>query len=169
MFSDKPCFVPWKMLLALVLDPLRRSVGGPHTNGGEASFQPALRSASPAHLTPPGIGQHVFGRHRQDIWNVPLTRATPTGNRKDELHPGRINFLTPRNADCPSQPAGREPLTERCAEAVTGIRQRTAEANTACDHAINLSQRDLRLGPCRAILDRNAGTLQTCLLYTSPS
>jgi hypothetical protein len=35
------------MLLAHVLDPLRRSIGGPHANRGKASFQPALGPVSP--------------------------------------------------------------------------------------------------------------------------
>ena len=34
-------------------------------------------------------------------------------------------------------------MTERRARSVSRVRQHTAEANTACDHAIDLSQRDL--------------------------
>ena len=149
------------MLLTLVLDPLRRPIGGPYPNGGEASLQSALGSKPPTHFPPPGIGQYVFGRRRQDIRDVPLAGTPSTGNRKDELHLRRIHFLTPRDADCPSQPTGRETLAERRTEAVTGIRQHTAEANAGCDHAINLSQRNLRLGPRCTMLDWNAGTLQT--------
>src|SRR5450759_5263326 len=73
----------------------------------------------------------------------------------------RINFLTPREADRPNQPTGRETLTKRRAEPVSGIRQHAAEPNTGCDHAINLSQCNLWLGPCRAMFDWNARTLQT--------
>jgi hypothetical protein len=43
---------------------------------------------------------------------------------------------------------------------VTGIRQHTAEAHTGRHHAIDLSERDLRLGPCGSIFDRNARPLQ---------
>jgi len=50
-------FIPRKMLLAQILDPLRWSIGGPHAHRGE----------------------HVFGRPRQDIRNVPLARPTPAG------------------------------------------------------------------------------------------
>jgi len=32
-------FIPRKMLLAQILDPLRWSIGGPYANRGEASFQ----------------------------------------------------------------------------------------------------------------------------------
>lgn len=59
-----------------------------------------------------------------------------------------------------ARPRGRETLTERRAEPVTGIRQHTAEADTGCEHAINFSQRDLRLGSRGAMLDGNARTLQ---------
>jgi hypothetical protein len=64
-----------------------------------------------------------------------------------------MNFLTPWDADCPDQATGREILTERRAEPVIGIRQHTAEANTGCEHAIDLGQRDLRLGSRGAMLD----------------
>ena len=83
------------------------------------------------------------------------------GNRPDQLDPDRVHLEVTRDANGPGNATCREPLTERRAEAVTGIRQHTAEANTGCDHAIDLSQRDLWLGPCCAMLDRNTGTLQT--------
>ena len=61
----------------------------------------------------------------------------------------------------PRQPAGRETLTERRAEAVSGIRQHTAKAHTGRDHAIDLGQ--ARSPAWSALRDarRNAGPLQT--------
>jgi hypothetical protein len=50
-------------------------------------------------------------------------------------------------------------LAERRAQPVTGIRQHTAKAHAGRDHAINLSQGDLRLGPCHSMFDRNARSL----------
>ena len=38
VFADEPGLVPWKMLLAFVLDPLRRSVSDPHTDSGESEL-----------------------------------------------------------------------------------------------------------------------------------
>ena len=149
------------MLLAFVLDPLWRSIGGPHANSGEASLQPTLGPGSPAHILPLGVGQHIFGRLRQDIRNVPLARPTARSNRPDQLDVDRVHLEVTRDTNGPGQPACREPLTERCAETVTGIRQYTAEANSGCYHAIDLSQRDLWLGPRCAILDGNTGALQT--------
>jgi hypothetical protein len=67
------------MLLAQILDPLRWSIGGPHANRGEASFSRPLVPFRQPHILPLGIGQHVFGRPRQDIRNVPLARPTPAG------------------------------------------------------------------------------------------
>ena len=64
VFADEPGFVPRKMLLAHVLDPLRWPIGGSHANSGEASFQPTLGTVSPTHILPLGIGQHIFGRPR---------------------------------------------------------------------------------------------------------
>src|SRR5258708_3396872 len=92
-------------LLAHVLDPLRWSIGGPHANSGEASFQPTLGAVSPTHILPLGIGQHIFGRPRQNIRNVPLAGTAPTGNRRDQFSPDRINLQVTRDTDGPGQPA----------------------------------------------------------------
>jgi hypothetical protein len=87
VFTDEPRFVSWKVLLTHVLDPLRRSIGGPHAKRGEASFQPTLGAVSPTHILPLGIGQHVFGRPRQDVRNVPLA-----GGRPRPATDGQISF-----------------------------------------------------------------------------
>ena len=63
VFADKPGFVARQMLLALVPDPLRWSVGYADTDSGKAGFELAFRPGSPAHSLPLGIGQHVFGRY----------------------------------------------------------------------------------------------------------
>jgi hypothetical protein len=138
VFTDEPRFISRKMLLAHVFDPLRWSIGGPHANRGEASFQPALGAVSPTHILPLGVGQHIFGRPRQNIGNVPLAGTAPTGNRPDQLNPDRVNLQVTRDTDGPRQAACRKPLAERRAEAVTGIRQHTAEAHTGGHHAIDL-------------------------------
>src|ERR1700682_5809155 len=110
MLADQPRLISWKVLLALVLDTLRRSICGPHANGGETSFQPTLGTVSPTHVSPLDVGQHVFGRPRQDIRNVPLARAPPIGNRPDQLYPDRIHLKVTRDANGPgnaaSEPAG---------------------------------------------------------------
>ena len=84
---------------------------------------------------------------------LPPTGTATIGHRPHELHPDRIDLRIDlemtRHTDCPSKTAGGEPLTERRAQAISGIRQHTAEADTGCDHAIDLSQGDLRLGPRR--------------------
>ena len=51
----------------------------------------------------------------------------------------------------PGPPAHRLPF---------GIGQHTTEAHASRGHAIDLSERDLRLGTCRSIFDRNTCTLQ---------
>jgi len=55
-------------------------------------------------------------------------------------------------------------LTKRRAQPVTGIRQRTADAQVGCDHAINLGERDLRLGACRSTFERNVRPLKPRLI-----
>ena len=64
LLADEPSLVARKMLLTFVPYPLRRSIGGTHTDSSKSGFEPAFRPASPAHIFPFGIGQHVFSRHR---------------------------------------------------------------------------------------------------------
>src|SRR5258705_4322693 len=64
LFADEPGLVPRQMLLTFVRNPLWRSVGRAHPDSSEASFELSLRASSPADVLPPGIGEHVFGRHR---------------------------------------------------------------------------------------------------------
>ena len=45
VFADEPGFFSRKMLLAHVLDPLRRSISGPDANRGEAKVENAVSSA----------------------------------------------------------------------------------------------------------------------------
>src|SRR6266567_2657313 len=74
------------MLLAFVSDPLRRSIRNAHAQSGKAGLQLTFRAVPPGHSLPFGLGQHVFGGHRQVIRDRPLTRAATAGNRPDELH-----------------------------------------------------------------------------------
>ena len=43
MFADKPGFVARQMLLALIPDPLRWSIGGTDADSGKAGFELAFR------------------------------------------------------------------------------------------------------------------------------
>ena len=64
VFADEPSLVPRQMLLTLVPDPLRRSVGDTHADSGKSGLELPFRTGSPTDGVPLGIGQHVFGRHR---------------------------------------------------------------------------------------------------------
>ena len=64
VFADEPGLVPRQMLLTLVPDPLRWSVGRAHTHSRKAGFELSLRAGAPADVLPPGIGEHIFGCHR---------------------------------------------------------------------------------------------------------
>ena len=89
-----------------------------------------------------------------------FARLTGFLRRKNHGDIDRIDFLAPRYTNCPQETAFAQSMTERRARSVSHIRQHTAKANTGCDHAIDLGQRDLGLGPCRAMLDGNDGTLE---------
>ena len=76
--ADQPGFIPWEMLLPLVADPLRRSVGRANPKRSKVRLQLALRARAPADLLPSGLCQHVLGMNREKVGHVPLPR-TPTG------------------------------------------------------------------------------------------
>ena len=46
VFADKPSLVPRQMLLTLVPDPLRRSVGDPQADSGETSLELSFRTGA---------------------------------------------------------------------------------------------------------------------------
>src|SRR5262249_19600568 len=108
VFADEPSLIPWQMLLTLVPDPLRWSVGDPHADSSKTSLELSFRSGAPSDVPPSAIGQHVFSRHREDVRNVPLTGTAASGNRPDHLHIGRVYLEVPRDTDCPNQFASRE-------------------------------------------------------------
>ena len=90
VFADEPNLVPRQMLLTLVPDPLRWSVGDPHADGGKASFELAFRPGSPTHSLPLGIGQHVFGcvsieylGRAADVGGRAWQRARSSARRRD--------------------------------------------------------------------------------------
>jgi len=64
VFADEPSLLPGEMLLPLVPDPLRWSVGDPHADHSKTSLELSLRAATPTNSVPFGMGQHVFGRYR---------------------------------------------------------------------------------------------------------
>ena len=64
VLADEPSLIPWGMLVTLVPDPLRWSIGNPHADSSEASLELSLRPSSPADGLPCGISQHVFGGDR---------------------------------------------------------------------------------------------------------
>src|SRR4029077_13214336 len=57
VFADEPGLVPRQMLLTLVPDPLRWSVGRAHTHSRKAGFELSLRAGAPADVLPPGISR----------------------------------------------------------------------------------------------------------------
>ena len=89
-------------------------VRSPHTNSSEASFQLSLGPVSPTHVLPLCIGQHVFGRQRQDIRNVPLAGTAPIGNRPDQFYPDRINLQVTGDPDGLCSPMSQASSPGRC-------------------------------------------------------
>src|SRR5260370_38277743 len=83
------------MLLTLVPDPLRWSVGDPHADSSKTSLELSFRSGAPSDVPPSGICQHLFSRHREDVRNVPLTGTAASGNRPD-LEASSVPAPTPR-------------------------------------------------------------------------
>ena len=64
VFANQPSLVAGQMLLTLVPDPLRRSVGNPHADRSKTSLELSFRAGAPTDGAPFGVGQHVFSRYR---------------------------------------------------------------------------------------------------------
>ena len=64
VFADEPSLFTVEMLLPLVPDPLRWSVGDSHANGSKTRLELSLGACTPTDGVPFGMGQHVFGRYR---------------------------------------------------------------------------------------------------------
>src|SRR5258708_17621450 len=60
VFADEPGLVPRQMLLTLVPDPLRWSVGRAPTHSPKAGFALSLRAGAQAHVLPPGLSAQFF-------------------------------------------------------------------------------------------------------------
>src|SRR4029077_17943970 len=140
VFADQPSLVAGQMLLTFVPDPLRRSVGNPHAACSKTSLELSFRPAAPTDGAPSGIGQHVFGCHRQDVRNVPLPGRARSRKGPNSPHIGGVSLEVPRNPDRPSKLASREPLAERRAQPIPGIRQHAAETYTSRDRPVDLRQ-----------------------------
>src|SRR5262249_39889944 len=164
VFADQPSLVAGQMLLTLVPDPLRRSVGNPHADCSKTSLELSFRPAAPTDGAPSGIGQHVFGCHRQDVRNVPLPGTAASGNGPHHPTTAGLSLGVPRNPARQRTFARREPLADRRAQPIPGIRQHAAETYTSRDRPIDLHQSDLRLGPRRSIVGRYTHSLQPSLI-----
>src|SRR5262249_47697493 len=112
VFADEPSLLPGQMLLTLVPNPLRWSVGDPHANSSKASLGLSFRAGTPTDGVPFDMGQHVFGWYRENVRNVPLTRTTTLGNRPDHPHIGRVHLKVARDTDRPGQFTSCESLSE---------------------------------------------------------
>src|SRR3954452_1378652 len=106
------------MLLTLVPDPLRGAVGRTHTDSSKTSVELSFRATTPTDVPPLGIGQHVFGRYRQNVRNRAHTRTAAPGNGPDQLRPDGVRLEMTRDANGKGQTARREPLPEWRAQPV---------------------------------------------------
>src|SRR3954451_20017626 len=106
------------MLLTLVPDPLRGAVGRTHTDSSKTSVELSFRATTPTDVPPLGIGQHVFGRYRQNVRNRAHTRTAAPGAGPDQLRPAGIRLKTRRDANATGITARRAPLPEWRAQLV---------------------------------------------------
>src|ERR1700690_1487201 len=89
-----------------------------------------------------------------------FARAAARGDGEDEFDVARVDLLMTGNADRPGKPACAQGLTELGAHAVPRVGEDRPEANAGGDQAIEFGERDLRLGPGRAIFGGHAGAIE---------
>ena len=103
-FTDKPGVFARHVLLALVMDALRRAVGDTDPDRGKSGFERPLGSDAPAQLSPVRVDQHGLRGDGQDIGDGVFARPPALRDRKDQRDIGRIDLLMLRDADGPSEP-----------------------------------------------------------------
>ena len=158
--ADEPDLFAGHMLHALVADPLRRPVGDAHADGGEAGLQGSLGFPAPGERAPFRLGEHVFSADGEDIGEMPFARPAAWGDGENEFDVAWVDLLMTGDADRPGKPACAQRLTELGAHAVPCVGEDCPEANAGGDQAIEFGERNLRLGPRRAIFGGHAGALE---------
>jgi hypothetical protein len=76
----------------------------------------------------------------------------------------RVDLLVARDAHRPGKAARAQGLAELGAHAIAGVGENRSETHAGGGQTIEFGERDLRLGPRRAILNRHAGALQSSLI-----
>jgi hypothetical protein len=91
---------------------------------------------------------------------MPFAGAAAHGDGEDECDVVRVDLLMAGNADGPGKAARAQRLTELGAHAIAGVGENRPEANAGGDQAIEFGERNLRLGPRRAIFGGHAGAIE---------
>ena len=112
MLADDPDLFTREMLGAHIADALRRAIGNPNADSGEACREAPLGAAPPTHRPPSDCLQHCLRSDRLRIGDMAPSRATTSGNGKDHRHVCGIDLLLERNADGPGEAARGERLPE---------------------------------------------------------
>lgn len=142
-------------------EALGRAVGNPNTDSGEACREAALGATPPTDRPPAGGLQHRLRSDRLRIRDMPLARAAASGNGEDHRHVGGIDLLLERDADGPSKAARGQRLSERGAQAISGIGKDAAETHAGRRaNPVDLGQGDLGLGPVGTMVIRHTGAIE---------
>jgi hypothetical protein len=159
MLAHEPDFLAWQVLSAHIEDPLRRPVCDTHANSGEACREYAFGAAPPTDLTPWCSLKHHLRRTRGYVGYRILSRAPAIGDGKYHADIGGVNLLFERDANSPGEAALAQ-TCRKCAERPYLASARTQPKRTARANPVDLSERDLGLGPIRPQLLWNPGAIQ---------
>jgi hypothetical protein len=82
VFADQPSLLAGKMLLALILDPLGRSIGDPHPNGGKtcAGLASAGYTVAMRHARLDGLHAAAIAAVASLVFYVPIYAALSRGS-----------------------------------------------------------------------------------------
>ena len=132
-------------LLRVMAGLLRPDAGQVRLQGRELQSWPAAERARRIGYLPQAAPVHW----PLDVRTVVELGRLPWRHGKDHADIGGVNLLFERNANSPREAPLAQALPEGRRETVSGIGKDTAEANTGGTDPIDLSERDLVLGPVR--------------------
>ncbi len=149
MLTDQTDVFTRQMLVAHVADALGRAVCHADAKGGKTRGQPAFRAASPTHLLPGLLCQHLLCGNGLTVGDVVLSGAPMPRNREDHGNISGVHLLSSGDANCPEQAALAQRLAERPTHRAVeyvgaGIALATQSANGSIER---IEQRLLRRRP----------------------
>lgn len=146
MLANQPGFLPGHMLGYLAIGSWAEPSATRIRMAAKRAARPPLVPRRQLTLRHGASFLYLMGRNRELIGYRMHPGWAASPGRKHEFHIGGIDFRMTWHSNRPTQVPRAPGLTERCGQAIIGIRMNTAKTDTCGTEAINLFDSHLRFG-----------------------